>query len=158
MFWGWVSVKTMRIVVAILAIIAVTSYAQIAFATNGLTTWYLAEGCTTIGNGIDTYSFDTFVLIQNPNSTVAEVAITYMDNYGNTETQVETVAANSRFTQKINDYEVDGIKVMDEKFGVSTKIESTNGVGIIAERAMYWYDPTDTYWIGGHNSKGYSQE
>jgi len=105
------------------------------------TAWYLAEGST---NG-----FDTFLLVQNPNSTAANVTITYMDQDGNTETQYETINANRRFTQKIND-----VSNMNNKSGVSTTVESTNGVGVIAERAMYWYDPSNTYWIGGHDSVG----
>ena len=117
-----------------------------AGVTSTSTTWYLAEGCTTI--------FDTFVLVQNPSSSNADITITYMDQDGNTTAQTETVTAEGRFTQKINDYTVNGVKVMDNKSGVSTMVQSTNGVGIIVERAMYWYDPTNSYWIGGHDSAG----
>jgi len=117
--------------------------------TSTATTWYLAEGCTTI--------FDTFVLVQNPSSSDAEISITYMDQDGNTAVQTETVSANGRFTQKINDYTVDGVKVMDNKSGVSTKVESTNNVGVIVERSMYWLDPTGSYWVGGHDCVGYAQ-
>ena len=117
--------------------------------TTPATTWYLAEGSTTI--------FDTFVLVQNPSATDATVSITYMDQDGNTAVQTETVSANGRFTQKINDYTVDGVKVMDNKSGVSTKVESTNNVGVIVERSMYWLDPTGSYWVGGHDCVGYAQ-
>ena len=107
------------------------------------TTWYLAEGST---NG-----FDTFVLVQNPNSTDANITITYTDDDDSTQAQIQTttVEANSRFTQRIND-----VSEMNNKTGVSTKVESTNGVGIIVERAMYRYNAAGTEWNLGHCSIG----
>ena len=109
--------------------------------TNTATTWYLAEGST---NG-----FDTYVLVQNPNLTSASITITYMDENGTTHIQTETVAGNRRFTQRIND-----ISTMNNKFGVSTKVESTNSVGIIAERAMYWPNTPGSTWTLAHDSVG----
>jgi len=100
------------------------------------TTWYLAEGYT---GG----SFDTWVLIQNPGETAAEVKVTFMKQGGAMVERTYTVAANSRFTVFVDD-----ILPNDE---VSTKIESTNGVGIIAERAMYFnYNGK----ADGHDSTG----
>jgi hypothetical protein len=84
--------------------------------------------------------------VQNPNSTNAEVTYTFMKGDGTTATHTETILANSRKTIKVNNYVPSG--------DVSTRVESTNNVGIIAERAMYWYDPTGTYWQGGHDSAG----
>ena len=101
------------------------------------TTWYLAEGCTD--------GFDEWVLIQNPNSNPAICEITFMDKDGNTEVLNETIPATSRRTYYVNTY-------MPGK-SVSTKVESTNGVGIIAERAMYW-DVDGMHWAGGHCSCG----
>ena len=99
-------------------------------------TWYLAEGFT----GGD---FDTWVLIQNPNASPAEIKATFMKKGGSTEERLYTVRGNSRFTIFVDD-----ILPSDE---VSTKIESTNGVEVIAERAMYFdYNGKD----GGHNSIG----
>ena len=108
--------------------------------TNSPVTWYLAEGSTS--------GFDTWILVQNPNDTDASIKLTYMDNDGNTEEEETTVAAHSRFTRRIND-----ISAMNNKGGVSTKVESTNSVGIIAERAMYW-DAGGVAWAGGHCSTG----
>ena len=58
-----------------------------------------------------------------------------MDEDGNTFQEAVTVSAQRRFTRKIND-----ITEMNNKGGVSTRVESTNEVGIIAERSMYWLD------------------
>lgn len=91
------------------------------------TIWYLAEGCT---NG-----YDTWILVQNPAENAANITLTYMDEDGNTFQESTTVSAQRRFTRRIND-----ISEMNNKGGVSTKVESTNSVGIIAERAMYWPD------------------
>lgn len=90
------------------------------------TTWYFAEGCT--GSGVTTY-----ILIQNPNGSSADVTLTFMDNAGNRiEKQFEGDTAISKYTRKtinIADY-------MNNVYQVSTKIESS--VPIVAERSMYW--------------------
>ncbi len=116
---------------------------SIGITTPG-TTWYLAEGSTS--------GFDTYVLVQNPNASTANITITYMDQDGNTAVQTETITGQSRFTQKIND-----VPNMNNKSGVSTTVASTNDIGIIVERAMYWNDPSGSYWVGGHDSKGHRQ-
>ena len=104
----------------------------------GETTWYLAEGCT---SGI----FDTWILIQNPNSNTSAVTITFMDQDGNTQQLSETVSANSRSSYHVNSY------LPDKE--VSTKI--TSDVGVIAERAMYW-TAGGVAMAGGHCSIGAS--
>ena len=93
--------------------------------TNPATTWYLAEGST---NG-----YDTWICIQNPGSNPAGVTLTYMDENGATFQESVSIAGQRRYTRKIND-----VSSMNNKSGVSTKIEATNGVGVVAERAMYW--------------------
>ncbi len=98
-----------------------------AGTTAAATSWYLAEGCT---NG-----YSTWILLQNPNDNTANIRLTYMDEDGNTFQEAVTVSAQRRFTRKIND-----ITEMNNKGGVSTRVESTNEVGIIAERSMYWLD------------------
>ncbi len=106
------------------------------------TTWYLAEGCT---NG-----FDEYVLIQNPNvSSAASVRITFMDENGTTQQTTDSVAANSRQTYNVSSYMPTS--------NVSTKIESTNNLGIIVERAMYWSGDND-YWLDGHASIGVKED
>ncbi len=110
------------------------------------TTWFLAEGTT---NG----TFDTYVLIQNPNSTTANITVTFMlpaDSDGNAQapvTQTLTVPPASRQTIHVNS--VEGLSSTD----VSTRVKSTNSVGVICERAMYW-DAGDVAWAGGHNTIG----
>ena len=100
--------------------------------------WYLAEGYT--GSG-----FGTFILIQNPNSTDANVDIRYMLQGGGTIDKNITVSPNSRYTIVTHDADQVGI---DQAF--STKIDSDQP--IIVERAMYW--PSGETSIGGHDSNG----
>ncbi|MEW6555309.1 MAG: C40 family peptidase [Actinomycetota bacterium] len=84
---------------------------------------YLAEGYT--GSG-----FDTWLLLANPNTAAAEVQISYLVQGGQNVTETRTVPAQSRLTVYAED------KVVDSSFG--TTITSLNGVGVVAERAMYF--------------------
>jgi Papain family cysteine protease/IPT/TIG domain/Family of unknown function (DUF5719) len=85
-------------------------------------TWYLAEGST--GNG-----FETWVLVQNPNSTTAHVMLNYMTEQGKVEGPYVTLAANSRKTFNV----ADTVPNVD---GVSTTVSADRPV--IAERSVYW--------------------
>jgi len=118
-------------------------------ATN--TTWYLAEGST---NG-----YNEWVLIQNPNTTTAEVTVTFMKSDGTTVSQPITVNATSRYSINVN-------RVVPDESGVSTKIVSDNDIGLIAERAMYWdsggghcsigiSDPGTTWYLAEGSTSGY---
>lgn len=111
-----------RLVVFSLFILVAVSACVLAQAA---TTWYLAEGST---EG----TFDTWILIQNPTSKSASVTFTFMKSDSTTVQQSITVAATSRYSLHVND-----IASLSGK-AFSTKIESTNGVGVIPERAMYW--------------------
>jgi hypothetical protein len=84
---------------------------------------YLAEGYT---GG----RFDTWILLANPNDAPAEVEVSYLVQDGENVAETRTVPPLSRVT--INA----GEKVVDRSFGVT--IASLNGVGIVAERAMYF--------------------
>jgi hypothetical protein len=84
---------------------------------------YLAEGYT----GGD---FDTWILLANPNPEDADVRLTYLLPDGQAVTDRRQIPGLSRLT--INAEE----KVPDQSFGV--RIESLNGLGIVAERAMYF--------------------
>jgi len=97
------------------------------------TTWYLAEGSTAWG-------FETFVCIQNPNATVAQVTVTYMTNNGPVDGGVWTIAPDSRVTINVNDH----LPNQD------TSIKLTCAQPIMAERAMYWNNRG-----GGHCSIGW---
>jgi hypothetical protein len=64
--------------------------------TTPATDYYLAEGTTGWG-------FVTWLLIQNPNSTAANVTITYMTSSGPQPQAAFSLDANSRKTIRVND-------------------------------------------------------
>jgi len=99
------------------------------------TVWYLAEGYT---GG----TFDTFILIQNPNSAATTVTTTYLIEGGSPIVRVHSVGANTRYTIDAKD----SGQVGSGK-GFSTKVEAT--LPIVVERAMYWNG-----FQGGHDSIG----
>jgi hypothetical protein len=86
------------------------------------TTWYLAEGTTAWG-------FDTWVLIQNPNSFPVTVGITYMKPDGSQARDPQELPPLSRTTIHVN------AEVWQSD--VSTYIEAVVGE-VVAERAVYW--------------------
>jgi len=101
---------------------------------------YLAEGYT----GGD---FDTWILLANPGQEKARVKVTYLLPDGGTIVQWRDVPAMSRSTINAGD-------ILGER-GFGVKIESVNGVGIVAERAMYFdYDGGKR---GGHCSPAVAQ-
>ena len=106
--------------------------------------WYLAEGYTG-NNNYPGERFDTYVLIQNPGDTDANILVTYMLPSGETIEENLTVLSNERYTIHLD--EIAGL----ENTSVSTKIESTNNVGVVCERAEYF-----NYYgkEGGHDSIG----
>ena len=88
-------------------------------------------------------SFDEWIVIQNPSSSEAVLKITFMGPEVTDYFVDANVSAGSRYTIHVDDlYALDSVDV-------STKIESLNGVGIIAERAMYW-SADDQDKIDGH--------
>ncbi len=109
--------------------------------------WFFAEGAT---GGY----FDLFYLIANPGSTAAVIDGRYLLPSGDVLTKQYTVAPQSRF----------GIWADHETFpgrpglplgntAVSATFTSANGVGFVAERAMWW--PGDAaQWFEGHDSAG----
>ncbi len=101
------------------------------------TNWYFAEGCTSD-------NFFTWLTLQNPQTTAADVAITYMFSGGAASwTKNITIPAQSRKTIDVNE------DVGSDK-EVSIKIESTEA--IVAERPMYFN--YGNKWRGGHNTIG----
>ena len=84
-------------------------------------TWYLAEGSTGPG-------FETWVLVQNPNDTPADVQLTYMTPAASEIGPTASLPPNSRMTFNVAET-VPGI------YEVSTEV--TSNVPVIAERAMY---------------------
>lgn len=107
--------------------------------------WTFAEGAT------GEY-FDLFVLVSNPNATAAQVEATYLLPNGTTRQKTYTLGANSRFTIWVDIEEFGGVQAL-AKTAVSTVIRSTNGVPIVAERAMWW-PGSSTTWVEAHDSFG----
>ncbi|MCG2796574.1 MAG: DUF5719 family protein, partial [Actinomycetia bacterium] len=93
--------------------------------TTPATDYYLAEGTTDWG-------FTTYVLVQNPNDTPADVTVTYMTGGGPVPQAPFTMEPNSRKTIRVND-------VLPGE-DLSTKVHGSQP--IIAERAMYWGEGT----------------
>jgi hypothetical protein len=103
---------------------------------------YFAEGTTRPG-------FDSYLCIQNPGGTAADVTITYMKGDGSTATQALSIAPSSRYTVAVKDQLGEA---NDEAHDFSAKVECTNGQQIVAERPMYFnYGPG---WNGGHDEAG----
>lgn len=104
------------------------------------TRWYLAEGATGP-------FFDLFALVANPNGNAATVSATFLLPDGRTIGRSYTVEPQSRQTLWVDFIDAD---LADT--AVSTVIESTNGVPIVVERAMWWPDGGTRY--EAHNSPG----
>lgn len=116
------------------------SHAETGIVTSA-TRWYLAEGSTAGG-------FSLFYLIQNPHpSQAADVRVTFLRPAGAPVVHTWTVAASSRFTLWVND--VPEVASTD----VSAVVETTNGVPIIVERAMYLSQGGQAF-TAGHVSAG----
>ncbi|MDY6796452.1 MAG: DUF5719 family protein [Actinomycetota bacterium] len=88
--------------------------------------WYLAEGYT--GSNATGGEFDTWVLVQNPNDSSANITATFMQPGGVNTDRSYTLAPHSRFTIHVDDILPDA--------EVSTRIESD--LPVVAERAMYF--------------------
>ncbi len=92
--------------------------------------WYLAEGYS---------GFGSWLLLMNPNSAAANVAVTFMLEDGSTVLRNYTLRPTSRLTIYVND--------IIPNVAFSTKVESDQP--IVAERAMYWGNSP-----AGHSSLG----
>lgn len=103
-------------------------------------TWYLAEGYTG-SNGV--FYFDTFILIQNPDTVNdASVQVTYQVEGGTNVIKTYPVPKASRVTIPVHSASELG---RDKAF--ATQLVSTRP--IVVERAMYWNDFRE-----GHNTVG----
>jgi hypothetical protein len=96
--------------------------------------WYLAEGSSAWG-------FQTWLLLQNPNGSAANVDLTFMTPVGPVPLPTFTMPANSRQTVNVNE------KVPN----TDTSIEVVCDKEIIAERSMYWDNGTGQ---AGHDTIG----
>jgi IPT/TIG domain len=103
--------------------------------------YYLAEGSVGYAS-----SFITYVLVQNPNGSPADVSLTYQTQSGVAAGPSFQMPPNSRHTIEVNKY-------LPPDTDVSTLVHGSQP--IIAERAMYWRGGPD----GGeacHDSIGMS--
>jgi len=89
----------------------------------GSTTWYMAEGYTGPG-------FETYILIENPNEQGATLRGEYVDSFGSYKQEDYSLAGHSRLTLYLN--------TICPNSEVSSCIKSTNGVGVVVERSMYF--------------------
>jgi hypothetical protein len=105
------------------------------------TSWGIAEG--RVGGDHD---FHTYLLLGNPQSTTANVTVTYLRSTGAPIVKTYVVPATTRYTIDVNG---DVPELADSLFGA--RIDVTNGVGIMVERSMYW-DANGVFWSGGTNA------
>ena len=115
------------------------------------THWFLAEGATGP-------FFDLFILLANPDTRPADVSVDYLLSDGRTFTKTYAVPASGRFTIWVDNEDLAGVPGAKpfENVAVSATITSTNGVGIIVERTMWWPGPSlaTAFWTEAHNSAG----
>jgi hypothetical protein len=105
------------------------------------TKWGLAEGRVGL-----TQFFQTYILLANPNSTAANVRITFLRASGAPVVKTFTVNPTSRFNVAVN---TAAPELVNEAFGAL--IEVTNAVPISVERAMY-SDALGQIWAAGTNA------
>ncbi|HEX6641919.1 MAG TPA: hypothetical protein VF215_12450, partial [Thermoanaerobaculia bacterium] len=119
-------------------------------------TWLFAEGVT---GGDAAFSWDTYLLLANPQNTDANVTVTFFRQDGTPLTHQLTVGANRRETIQAATLDInnDGTPDLPSGTSFSMRVQSTNGVAIVAERAMYWSSNGITY-IEGHNTPGVNAE
>jgi hypothetical protein len=102
------------------------------------TDWYFAEGTTRAG-------FVSYVCIGNPSGAAADVTVTYLDTAGGQKAASHSVAPHSRTT-------IDASSDIGAGKDFSLRVSSTNGIGIVAERPMYF--DYGGAWTGGHDTMG----
>ena len=119
--------------------------------TETATRWMFSEAFTGTAFG-GTLDFDTFLLLANPGATAANVAVTFLRDAGGPLTRVYAVRPNSRLSVW-----TDQIAELTSA-AFSMVVESTNGVPIVAERAVYWGAGGAANWVDGHNAPGLTSE
>ena len=103
--------------------------------------WGLAEGRVGMDHG-----FETYILLANPNTTAADVRITFLRANGSTVVKTFTVNPSSRFNVGVSGA---APELQNEEFGAL--IEVTNGLGIGVERALY-SNALGQVWAAGTNA------
>ena len=107
------------------------------------TSWFFAEGATGP-------FFNMFILVANPSATDAALELRYLLPSGQVITRTHVARAHSRLTIGVHDE-----ALALARTPVSTTLQSTNGVAVLAERAMWWPSVALVpQWQEGHNSAG----
>jgi hypothetical protein len=102
--------------------------------------WYFAEGTTRT-------DFHTYLCLANPNDAAADVTVDYLISGGNNVEASYPVAPRSRKTIEVS-------RDIGQGRDFACRITSTNGMGIVAERPMYFrYGGA---WTGGSDTIGTS--
>jgi Stage II sporulation protein/Family of unknown function (DUF5719) len=101
-------------------------------------TLYFAEGTTRPG-------FDTYLCIGNPSDTEAQITVSYMVEQGKNNEKKYVVKPRARKTLEV-------AREIGREKDFSCRLSSTNGVGIVAERPMYFNFAGE--WSGGHTAMG----
>ena len=114
-------------------------------ASSGLTAtaldWLLAEGRV---GGPSAYT--TYILLANPQSTAANVTVTFLRETGTPLVKTYTVDPTSRFN-----IDVGGMVPELQNASFGARVEVTNNVPIAVERSMYW-NAEGRFWAGGSNA------
>jgi hypothetical protein len=120
-----------------------------AGVTAPATNWFFAEGATGA-------FFDLFLLLANSDAVDATVEVRYLLVDGEVLTKTYVVGANSRRTIWVNGEDIPGRGRVLANVDLSMMLTSTNGVGIVAERAMWFPGPgwTPAFWSEAHVSAG----
>ncbi|AMY08693.1 hypothetical protein LuPra_01897 [Luteitalea pratensis] len=121
------------------------AHAETAVTAPALT-WYFAEGSTVGG-------FNLFYLLQNPNTSPAQVRVRYLRPTGAPLEKMYTLLPTSRSNIWVNVEDFPGLGKALAASDVSGVIEVTNDQPIIVERAMY-LDVTGETFGAGHESAG----
>jgi hypothetical protein len=115
----------------------------VAAGTSLPTAWYFPEG-TRVWSPVG--QFETYYTVFNPNQTAANVVVEFLGDKGEgvIRTVTYTLAAQTRWTLSASAY----ADLNARNFSV--RLTSSNGVGVVAERPMYW----GAAWEGGHAGAG----
>jgi hypothetical protein len=101
------------------------------------TTWYLAEGTTAGG-------YETWILVQNPNTDPVDVEIFYQTATGEVAGPTASIPGTSRSSFLVNS--------TVQTFDVSTKVIAS--ASVVCERAVYWTPPGSSIKEVGTDSIG----
>ena len=102
--------------------------------------FYLAEGATGP-------FFELEFAVANPNNVPAPIRVSFLKEDGSTVVENMTLLPTSRRTIKVN--EIQPPKLAEG--GLSTVVESLNGLTLVVERTMFW-NRTGPYY-GGHTER-----